>query len=246
MIDALESLVRRTANRVGLDITRHRPAASPAGRLAAMLATHHVDVVLDAGANIGQFALALRGAGYRGRIVSFEPLPEAWRQLGRAARRDPHWEVPAAVALGATDGEVEINIAGNSVSSSILEMLDSHASAAPQSRYVARERVPLRRLDAVAPDHVAPGDTPFLKIDTQGYETQVLDGAGQWLERVAGLQLELSLVPLYAGQALYRDLLDRLDAAGFELWALWPGFTDPASGRMLQVDAAFFRRPGGR
>lgn len=246
MTEAFESLVRRAANRVGLDITRHRPATSPTGRLATMLATHRVDVVLDAGANIGQFALGLRGAGYRGRIVSFEPLPDAWRQLRHAARRDPDWEVPDAVALGATDGEVEINVSGNSVSSSILDMLHSHASVAPGSRYVARERVPLRRLDAIAADHVAPGATPFLKIDTQGYEAQVLDGAAGLLERVAGLQLELSLVPLYAGQSLHRELIDRLDAAGFDLWALWPGFTDPASGRMLQVDAAFFRRSDNR
>lgn len=244
MIRSFESLVRRTANRVGLDITRHRPAASPAGRLATMLAAHGVDVVLDVGANIGQFALGLRGAGYRGRIVSFEPLSAAWRQLSHAARRDPCWEVPPAVALGAGDGEVEINVSGNSVSSSILDMLHSHASAAPESRYVARERVPLRRLDSIARDLVAPDARPFLKIDAQGYEAQVLEGAGGLLERVAGLQLELSLVPLYAGQALYRELIDRLDAAGFEPWALWPGFADPASGRMLQVDAAFFRRPG--
>lgn len=246
MNEAFESLVRRMANRFGLDITRHRPAASPAGRLASMLASHRVDVVLDAGANIGQFALGLRRAGYAGRIVSFEPLPDAWRQLNDAARRDPRWDVPPAVALGATDGQVEINVAGNSVSSSILEMLHSHASAAPASRYVARERVPLRRLDSLAPGLVAPDAAPFLKIDTQGYETQVLDGASQLLERAAGLQLELSLVPLYAGQALYRELMDRLDAAGFDLWALWPGFTDPDNGRMLQVDAVFFRRPGDR
>ncbi len=239
--DAFERLIRRAVNRFGIDVKRHRPAASEGGRLSAMLANQGVDVVLDVGASTGQFARSLREGGYRGRMVSFEPLSTAYEQLLRTSRRDPLWEIAPRVAIGDHDGEIEIHIAGNSVSSSALEMLDSHANASPGSAYVGTERVPLSKLDSVARAYLRSGTVPFLKIDTQGYEDRVLNGATELLAKVKGLQLELSLVPLYEGQQLYDVLSARLRALGFSIWAIWPGFFDPRSGRMLQVDATFFR-----
>lgn len=134
-----------------------------------------------------------------------------------------------------------MNIAGNSVSSSALAMLQSHVEAAPRSACVSTERVPLSRLDIMAPDYLQPGSVPFLKIDTQGYEDRVLDGATDFLSRVIGLQLELSFVPLYEGQQLFHTMVERMRALGFSIWAIWPGFHNPHSGRMLQVDVTFFR-----
>jgi hypothetical protein len=81
----------------------------------------------------------------------------------------------------------------------------------------------------------------MLKIDTQGYEMAVLRGAEKMLPRLAGVQLELSLAPLYEGQTLYLELIDWLRARGFDLWSVIPGFVDPSSGRMLQFDGVFFR-----
>lgn len=206
-----------------------------------MLASHGVDVVLDVGANTGQFARSLREAGYQGRLVSFEPLSTAHAQLLRVSDRDTRWDIAPRVAIGDHEGEVEMHIAGNSVSSSVLDMLDSHAKAAPDSAYVANEHTRLSRLDTMARAYLPPGAVPFLKIDTQGYEDRVLDGAAEILDTICGLQLELSFVPLYEGQQLYEALVERLRALGFSIWAIWPGFCDPISGRMLQVDAIFFR-----
>jgi hypothetical protein len=81
----------------------------------------------------------------------------------------------------------------------------------------------------------------LLKIDTQGYESEVLKGAPETLARVAGLQLELSLVPLYGGQKLMPEMLETVASLGFELWALVPNFLEPGTARMLQADATFFR-----
>lgn len=237
----LEGLIRRTANRLGVDIHRHRPEVFGPGRLTAMLASHGVDLVFDVGANTGQFAQSLRQAGYKGRLVSFEPLPSAHTQLLLAAQGDARWEVAPRTAIGDHEGEIEMHIAGNSVSSSALNMLNIHAKAAPGSGYVGNERVRLSRLDTLARGYLQPGTVPFLKIDTQGYEDRVLDGATELLGRVSGLQLELSLVTLYEGQQLFDTLVERLRALGFSIWTIWPGFCDPDSGRMLQVDATFFR-----
>lgn len=237
----LERLIRKTANRIGIDIRRHRSQTPESVRLAAMLASHGVDLVFDIGANIGQFSQSLRAAGYKGQLVSFEPLSIAHAQLLRVSQGDVQWEIAPQVAVGAREGEIDIHVSGNSVSSSALEMLDSHSKAAPGSAYVGSERVRLSRLDTLALDYMRPNTVPFIKIDTQGYEDQVLAGATNLLDRVSGLQLELSFVPLYEGQQLFDALVERLRALGFSIWAIWPGLCDPRSGRMLQVDAIFFR-----
>ena len=241
MMRELEKSIRRISNSLGIDIHRHRPENSEPRRLSLMLANHGVDVVFDVGGNTGQFARSLRQAGYRGRLVSFEPLSTAHAHLVLISESDTRWDIAPRAAIGDREGEVEIHIAGNSVSSSVLDMLDSHAIAAPDSAYVGMERVRLSRLDTMAPAYLHPGAVPFLKIDTQGYEDRVLDGATEMLGMICGLQLELSLVPLYEGQQLYDALVERLRAQGFSIWAISPGFCDPGTGRMLQVDATFFR-----
>lgn len=240
-IPSFESMLRHGANRFGIDIRRYRPEATETGRLATMLGHHGVNLVLDVGANVGQFAGSLRRAGYTGRIMSFEPLAQAHGSLRASARRDSQWTVAPRMAIGDHAGQIEIHVSGNSVSSSVLDMLESHATSAPASKYVASERVTISTLDAVVAGELGPGVAPFLKIDTQGYEDKVLDGATQVLQKVRGLQLELSFLPLYEGQQLFDSLIERLRSLGFSPWGIWPGFCDPNSGRMLQVDVVLFR-----
>lgn len=233
--------IKRLLRRLGFDLRRYRPESSDEAQLIAMLAAHEVNLVLDVGANIGQFGRQLRNAGFRGQIVSFEPLASARKKLALACKSDPLWEVAPQAAVGCEDGEIEINVAGNSVSSSVLNMLDSHAAAAPESVYVDSEKVPLRRLDTLAPDYLHSDSVLFIKIDTQGYEDRVLQGAPNLLARAVGLQLELSLVPLYEGQCLYDEMIAQLKALDFILWGMTPAFIDPKNGRLLQIDATFFR-----
>jgi hypothetical protein len=148
------------------------------------------------------------------------------------------------MALGATTGDVEINIAANSFSSSILPMLDSHLAAAPNSAYLQKEKVPLRRLDDLVADLLPttnPGRYIFLKLDVQGYESQVLAGATQLLNHTLAVQLEMSLLPLYEGEALMPQMHAAMNAKGFDLWDLEPSFRDPATGRLLQLDGIFIR-----
>lgn len=236
---------RVAARKLGLEVHRYTPSQSMEARLFAMLARHEVDLVLDVGANDGGYAGSLRQGGYTGSIVSFEPLSDAHAALQRAAQGDGQWQVVPRCALGSQPGELQINIAGNSKSSSLLPMMQSHVEAAPHSAVIATEAVPVHRLDDLALPSLAAAQRPFLKIDTQGYELPVLQGAQRTLERCIGVQAELSLLPLYEGQALYRDIIGWLEARGFALWSLIPGFSDPVSGRQLQMDGVFFRPPAG-
>jgi FkbM family methyltransferase len=238
----LKEFVRTAAKQLGLELHRYIPVRSQAAQLEAMLRSHGVDLVLDVGANTGQFGRELRKhIGYAGRIVSFEPTSAAYLQLVANAAGDANWIVAERCAIGAAEGAIDINVSSNSVSSSALPMLESHVVAAPGSGYASVENVPLRTLDSLAPKWLREASCTLLKIDTQGFESEVLMGARQTLARVHGVQLELSLVPLYAGQKLLTELAAEITAHGFELWASYPTFCDERSGRLLQVDATFFR-----
>jgi FkbM family methyltransferase len=239
-----KSIIRRMLRRLGYDAHRYIPVLSPGAQQAAILKSRGINLVLDVGANAGQFGAALREAGYTGRIVSFEPLDAARQRLLASSAGDPAWEVADRAAIGHEDGEIEIHVSANSFSSSALDMLPAHLRSAPESRYVGSERVPLRRLDGIAGPYLRPDSVTLLKIDTQGFEDRVLEGAAGILPRVAAIQLELSLVPLYAGQKLLPEMLDRLRGLGFLPWALWPAFIDQDGARLLQVDATFLRSSG--
>lgn len=212
-------------------------------QMDAMLRHFAIDLVLDVGANTGQYATSLRKAGFAGRIVSFEPLSAAHARLTSRARHDPLWTVHPRCAVGRSAGQVEINVAQNSVSSSVLPMLPAHYEAAPESRFVATERVELITLDSVFGQYASAASRTWLKIDTQGFERQVLDGALASARSITAVQLELSLVPLYDGQSLWEYFLTRMQGEGYQLWAFVPGFSDARTGRSLQLDVVFVRAP---
>lgn len=209
--------------------------------LAGILRRLSINHVIDVGANMGQYAKELRGLGYQGPIDSYEPVIAAYNLAARDAATDDLWTVTNC-AIGAVEGEVTINVAANkSQSSSILPMLARHEEAAPHAKYIGEQTVAVRTLDEVT-GQVAAGTTAFLKVDTQGFEREVLAGAGALLAGpVAAIQIELSMVPLYAGGPLYPEIFDALHAAGFRLTHVIAGYVDPATGEMLQFDGIFVR-----
>lgn len=241
MYKLFKSYTKKVINSLGWNIHRTSPLSIPSRQLLTVLNHVQADVVFDIGANIGQFAQELRSVGFLGEIISFEPLTSAHAILSSAAQADSKWRIHPRTAVGDQDGEIEINIAGNSVSSSVLPMLEAHSSAAMGSAYVASERTPLSRLDSVAPTYLSANARPFIKIDTQGFESQVLDGAVETLELTQGVLLELSLVPLYEGQTLWMEMIQRMADQGFTLWVIQKGFTDPLTERSLQIEGIFLR-----
>ena len=237
----LEKMIKEGFRAVGIDIGRIKTKNDPDFHLLKALEYFRIDLLLDVGANTGQFVHDMRAVGYHGKIVSFEPLSAAHAELVQHASKDPDWHVHPRCAIGEQDGEANINIAGNSVSSSLLPMLKNHAAVVPESAYCNVETTPVHTIDSLAEEYLANVKNPFLKIDTQGYEWEVLDGAVQTLPRLKGVLCEMSLVPLYEGQHLWKDILERMEDAGFTLWSIRRGFTDLSNGRHMQVDGLFFR-----
>ena len=230
-------------HRVGFELRRFSVEQSENARFISMLRTHNVNLIFDVGANAGQFGVLLRKIGFDGKIISFEPLSDAREILLNISKNDPQWQIALQTAIGEENGEIEIQIAGNSQSSSVLDMLDTHVRAAPDSKYIGKEKVALRTLDSIALDYMDSNSIAFIKIDTQGYETQVMNGAKKLMSQIVGLQVEISLVPLYKGQCLFDEMLKKLKNDGFELWSIYPVFSNPNTAQLLQVDATFFRVP---
>jgi FkbM family methyltransferase len=230
--------------RIGLDVRRFRPASAPAARRARLLATRGVDVVIDGGASFGQYARLLRSGGYEGAIVSFEPLSEPYAELSRQASRDPRWSC-YRLALGESGGVARMNVADNSVSSSILDATELHQVNAPGGKIVGSEEIDVVTLDEVSGDFVNAGTRAFLKLDLQGYELAALRGAEATLPRVCAVEAELSLVELYGGQPLLPDVMAHLGERGFDCVGLDPVMADCTSGYLLQVDGLFARQADG-
>jgi FkbM family methyltransferase len=232
---------QRLARRLGYDLTPRRKAKSPNAQLAAVLAHFRITCVLDVGANVGQYGAMLREWGYPGRIVSFEPQAGAHGALVRRAAADPAWQVAPPVALGARNGRIELEVSAESDMSSLLPQSAWLRQVSPSSAVVRKESVALRRLDEIAGAYLRAHDRVFLKVDTQGYEAEVLAGAEGLLARMLGIQLEMSLVPLYEGEPAFRPMLDELAALGFEPYLFLPGYFERKLARQLQVDGVFMR-----
>jgi FkbM family methyltransferase len=238
----VNKLIKKLARQFGVELKRFNPSTSEICRMQYLFAYHQIDCVLDIGANIGQYAKSLRELGYRGKIVSFEPLPQAYDRLKKNSEKDVLWEVAPRTAIGDKDGEIEINISGNSEASSVLNILDSHLKMSSDFAYVSSETVKLNKLDTIAKSYVKEANSIYLKIDVQGYELQVLEGASQILPKVSGIQLELSLTPLYDNQPLWNETLEKMKHLDYELYAIVPVFTDMKTGKLLQMDGIFCKK----
>ena len=200
-------------------------------------------LVIDVGANIGQFSRAAIGVWPGAEIVAFEPLPGAAERLratlrgaGHADRLEVH-----ACALGAQDGTTEFFPPANSLSSSILAVADG-VRQEPWARELEPVSVPLRRLDSVLGDRELARPS-LLKLDVQGAELDVLAGAHTVLRQVDALVVETAFEPLYDGQAPFPAVHDALGRLG---WALRRplDMRREGDGRFVEADL-LYRRPSG-
>lgn len=235
--------LRRLFWSVGIDIKPCNPLYVVHLRRRMIMEEHGITLVLDIGANTGEYILSLRECGYKGRVISCEPEPCAYRQLEYNAKSDPSWKV-FPLGCGDQEGNTCLFVAGNSESSSVLRMTPRHEAAAPNSAYRDACVVKLVTIDSLIPDFSEQDDQIFMKLDVQGYEHKVLRGAERTLSRIRVVEMEMSLVELYDDQLLFRPMLDLMDSLGYELVSIQPGLTDHRTGHVLQVDGIFVRRSG--
>ncbi len=209
-------------------------------RRVALMKRHGVNMVLDVGANAGQYGKLLRSLGFRGRIISFEPLSDAFAALQRSAATDPFWECHN-IGLSDVNESAAINVSANSYSSSFLPVSARSVRIEPGIAYVAREEARLRRLDDLIGQIARPDEVIYLKIDTQGYELNVLRGALQTIKRAPLIQLETAFSQGYEGQPVIESVIGYLRELGYRIVAIEPGWEDFKTAEMLETDLIFAR-----
>lgn len=226
-------MFRRLLRKTGLEKIHHPSFVD-------LLRHERVATVLDVGANEGHYGVELRERGFAGQIVSFEPIPSVYRTLKRRADLDSRWE-SHQLGVGEANGELSISVSAATVFSSFKAPSDYTRDKFTGAKEERRETVPVVRLDSFLAARPELLDCCFLKIDTQGFEREVLAGAGDLLTRFCGIQLELPLRQLYADQMLWVDMIEWMAERGFEVAMAKENGFDWDSMRLLELDVLFWR-----
>ncbi len=208
--------------------------------IADVVRSREIDLVLDVGANDGDFARDLRDAGYSGKIVSFEPATAAYQRLANAAKNDPGWDT-IQLAIGDEDGMLQLSISAIDVYSSFKQP-SLAGRVAPGSREIRTEDVPVSRLDTFLRKSPQYAGRIYLKIDTQGFEMEVLQGVGDRLSDLAAVQAELGLVRLYDDQEDWLTVIQWMRSRQFEVATMICNSVDPAAGQAVEYDVVFTNR----
>jgi FkbM family methyltransferase len=232
---ALKSLTRAALRAVGQTTVSIQQTYEASRTIA--LKRLGIDLVIDVGANNGQYAEALRASGYEGHILSLEPLPDAYRILADSRRGDPAWQGFQAAA-GPAPGTAIINISADTVCSSLLQPLERLTQVMPSAQTIASANVDVVRIDDLdLPTH----KRAALKLDVQGFEKQAMLGAVRTLRTASLLEIELAIDVGYEGAYTLVEALPDISALGFEIISIGRGYADPATGRLIDADILFER-----
>ena len=239
--DAALVIRRRSRRRHWFEREKALTSYAVGEHVAAILDRYRVNLVIDVGANRGQYAKRLRRAGYRGRIASFEPVPDVFERLRYAAAGDKRWSVHP-FALGSEDAETSMHVVPGTLSS-VLAPSDFGAARYAQLREPEAVPIRVRRLDGVLDELTAGLEAPriYLKLDTQGYDVEAFRGAGDRVREFVGMQSEVALMRIYEGMPRLPEALALYEESGFEVTALYPVSRETATARVLEFDCVMVR-----
>lgn len=232
------SAIQHVAEHLGWIVERYTGSESLPGHLRRVFAQNEVDCVLDVGANRGQFASMLRRSGYTGRIISFEPVPEAFAELLANTAGDGQWEA-RRLAFGNRRETLPFNVTASSSVSSFFAPTEEYSDSYAGGRVERIEDVEVVRLDAIFADLKA-GTHVFLKVDTQGYDERVVEGASGCMDHIVGIQIEMSVMPIYVGAPNYINTFGLMEALGFRPSGIFPVVRDEKL-RVYEFDGVFVR-----
>ena len=241
------SIANRCIRPFGVELSGHPNPTTLAWHLKTIVEYLSVNCVLDVGANRGQFADGLRRLGYRNWIVSFEPVPDAYVALSGRFGSDDRWR-GFQIALGDRDEVRPFHIAGGDAQASSFLDFNEAGPARWGSDHTVQETVSLhvRRLDEMWNDCVRDIDSPrvFLKLDCQGFDLNVVEGAGERLQHVVAIQSELALEHFYDGMTEFTDAVGVYEKLGFDAVGFFPvAHRKPDFLRAVEMDCLFMRAP---
>jgi FkbM family methyltransferase len=208
---------------------------SPFRTIVSEVDKANVSVVIDVGANIGQFGIDIRRYGFKGRIISYEPVENTFSLLLKTIPKHQPWDA-IQLGLGSLESTEVINVSGNSgLSSSLLKMKSVHVENFPDSKTVYSESIQISTIDSQLSNLGICPESILLKLDVQGFEASVLRGAANSLSKIPLCFLEVSLIPLYEEEMTLLPVLSLLQNSGHEVVNVSRGIKGK-NGQLLQLD----------
>lgn len=222
----MKQFVRDIFRKIGLEVGSYRSRRSLEGFLEMLFEAYEINVTIDVGANIGQYAKKLRRLGFKHRVVSFEPIPNTFSQLFENLRGDPNW-IGYNKALGREVGKVEMVYEPEQTD---MASLYNPSASVPDifAKWKQAEKhhvtVQMDTLDNVFSECIVgiTGPNIFLKCDTQGHDLEVLKGGHRSLETIRAIQIEIPIIHLYERTTSFGRIIDSLKEMGFEPCAFYP------------------------
>lgn len=193
--------------------------------------------ILDVGANVGQFTIASANIYPEALIYSFEPLPDCFSRLKNNTRSYSNVSV-SQLALGDEKGNVAFHVNRHSHSSSILPLSENHKKSFPEAEVAEEIKVDVSTLDLELPNLKLESPV-LLKIDVQGYESQVLKGAQNVFDKIDLIILESSFKPMYEGELLFLEIIDQMKRYGFSFLRPVGWLESDDTGEIVQMDMLF-------
>lgn len=204
---------------VGIYFKVKRFLPSTLEQLRTVLLCKHYGIqhVFDIGANKGQFAEYLFSLGYEGGIISFEPTLNAYEVLKTKAEKNKNWIVPDSMAIGAADTSIQFHEYKDSVFNSVLEIDAKFAKDKAYLEKISTREVPMKKLDTIASNFFDIKTQNFLlKIDTQGFEKEVLEGAKETLKFASMIKIEVPIKPIYENiNWTFYEIIDFMKSINF-------------------------------
>ena len=196
----------------------------PTRRLQKIVKEYKIDCIVDVGANVGQYADFLRNkVGYNGLIISFEPDPDNLKLLKEGSKGDSRWLIQD-FALGKENTTLELNVMENSTFNSFLSPDHSETNRFENENAVKSTLlVKVKRLDEILLrlKNEQNFERVFLKLDTQGFDLDVFEGASGVLGMIVGVQTEVSFIPIYKNIPSFEQSISVFRSKGFEVSALY-------------------------
>jgi FkbM family methyltransferase len=223
---SIKRLLKEMLRGCGLEVSRIATSDDlPQGRLGRLIKTLQINTAIDVGANKGQYFSLLCKVGFQGEVFSFEPVPELYQEIRDRPSGKQQWR-RFPYACGSQNGTGQINVAESSDFSSILRPSEFCLTENASARLIRSEAIEVRRLDSLMRE-ICPNLSEkrfLLKIDTQGYDTEVFLGAEGILDSIALIQVEIPVIPLYENSPSMLDSLSVYLSAGFSISGLFPVF----------------------
>ena len=242
-MNSAKKVIKRALRRLGYDLVQYPSSETYGEHIKALLTTLDIDLVLDVGAHQGEYAFFLREVGYSGRIISFEPVALNFAVIARHCGHDRSWQVHN-LALGSEDADRSMNVMSNSFLNSFLAPSEFGARSVDGNDIKSIEKVTVRRLDGLFDQmlNAAGAHNVFLKMDTQGWDLEVLRGADACISRIGAVQSEVPLKAIYKGMPSFMAVITECDRLGFEITGMFPVSRDTNNLAIVEFDCVMTRR----